>query len=222
MNPVFKVLLVILTLSLALVSGVLLYLKLGDPGIIAAGQKKAASSIPGLMWPSPKKLSPFQLTDHKGQPFDLNRLKGQWSLLFFGYTHCPDICPTTMTLLNAVVNDLEKKQQAIPQVIFISVDPGRDTQQHLNQYISYFNPGFIAVTGTEENLSAFTRQLGILSMKITDQANNNQQDYMVDHSASILMIDPDAQLLSIFSAPHAQDEIVQRYVMIRNFIESAN
>lgn len=222
MNSVLKALLIIVTLSLALITGVFMSMKMRDPGIIAAGQKSAASNIPGLMWPSPKKLSPFQLTDHKGQPFDLNRLKGQWSLLFFGYTHCPDICPATMTLLNAVVNDLVKKQQAIPQVIFISVDPERDTLQHLNEYISFFNPEFIAATDTDENLSTLTGQLGILSMKIPDQDNNDQQKYLVDHSASILMIDPDAQLLSIFSAPHVQDEIVQRYVMIRNFIESAN
>lgn len=222
MNSILKVLLVLVTLSLALASGVLLSLKMGEPGKLTAVDTESTSNIPGLMWPAPKKLSPFQLIDQHGQPFDLSRLKGQWSLMFFGYTHCPDICPATMTLLNTVVKDLEKNQRTIPQIVFISVDPERDTQQHLNEYTSYFNPEFIAATGTGEQLSALTRQLGILSMIIPEEATSEQQNYLVDHTASILLIDPDAQLLSIFSAPHAQDEIVQRYVMIRDFIESVH
>ena len=140
-------------------------------------------------------------------------------MMFFGYTHCPDICPTTMTLLDSVVKDLAEQKEPEPQVIFVTIDPDRDTQNQLADYVAYFNPAFAGLTGSEENISTFTKQLGILSMKVSNQGSTNEADYLMDHSSSILLLDPQARLVGIFSAPYNKTDIKQRYLSIRDFID---
>jgi len=215
MNPVSKRLLFILAI-IGLTAGILLSQLTNKPGQIA----QTKTTIPGLLWPNPKQIKPFQLIDQNGKPFNLGNLKGHWSLLFFGYTHCPDICPTTMTLMNSVVKELSEEKETVPQVIFITVDPERDTQKHMTDYVAYFNPTFLGLTGTEEDVATLTKQLGILSMKITGKNPANIKDYLIDHSASILLIGPKARLIGIFSAPHDKTDIKQRYLAMVNFITS--
>lgn len=145
------------------------------------------------------------LTDQDGQPFDRARLEGRWSLLFFGYTHCPDICPMTLAVLAGTMQELDKlpaaERPADLQVVFVSVDPERDTPEQLKTYTQYFNPGFLGVTGTDEQLNALTSALGILHAKVADP--NNPTSYLVDHSASILVVNPRAELEAVLSAPHS-------------------
>ena len=200
-----------------LIAGILLSLSLNNSGKVAS-----PVDIPGLLWPNPKQISDFQLTDQNAETFDLEKLKGHWSMIFFGYTHCPDICPTTMTLLDSVIKDLtenNEKKLSLPQIVFVSIDPKRDTQEHLAEYITYFNPAFYGLTGSEKNISSLTKQLGILYMKITNKDPGNINDYLMDHSSSILLLDPEARLVGIFSAPHNKAEIEQKYLKIRKFID---
>ena len=200
-----------------LVGGILLSLSLNNSGRVAN-----PVDIPGLLWPNPKQISDFQLIDQNAETFDLEKLKGHWSMIFFGYTHCPDICPTTMTLLDSVIKDLtenNEKKLSLPQIIFVSIDPKRDTQEHLAEYITYFNPAFYGLTGSEQNISSLTKQLGILYMEITNKDPGNINDYLMDHSSSILLLDPEARLVGIFSAPHNRIEIKKKYLAIRKFID---
>ena len=117
-----------------------------------------------------KPLPKFVLEDHFGNGFTNKNLKNQWSLVFFGYTHCPDICPTTLSLLNQVDQVLKKESDIDkPRIIFISVDPERDTIEQLTDYVTYFNPEFIGVTGSMENLQVLTKSLGIAFGKEGDK-----------------------------------------------------
>lgn len=157
--------------------------------------------IDGLLWPQSKALTAIALEDHHRQPFTLERLKGRWTLLFFGYTHCPDVCPVTMSVLkNALAlmagagTDTEP-----PQVVFVSVDPARDTLDHLAAYVGHFNPDFLGVTGAEPDLKAFVRQLGVLYILSEPDAGG---DYLVDHTAAIFLVDPRGHLVALFQAPH--------------------
>ncbi len=216
----------IILLALAgLVAGVVLSLSLNNSDPQKSGPQDSnttttsPTNIPGLLWPNPKQITAFQLIDQNTGNFNLENLKGHWSMLFFGYTHCPDICPTTMSLLNSVTKNLAESKDAIPQVIFVTIDPLRDTQQHLTDYISYFNAEFYGLTGSEENISSLTQQLGILSIKIPAENSEDVTDYLMDHSSSILLLDPQARLVGIFSAPHDATEIKQRYLAIRTFID---
>ena len=216
---------IILLALTGLAAGIVLSLNLNTSNLNQSDPQKpdntatTPTKIPGLLWPNPKQITEFQLTDQNNETFNLEKLKGQWSMMFFGYTHCPDICPTTMTLLDSVVKDLAEQKEPEPQVIFVTIDPDRDTQNQLADYVAYFNPAFAGLTGSEENISTFTKQLGILSMKVSNQGSTNEADYLMDHSSSILLLDPQARLVGIFSAPYNKTDIKQRYLSIRDFID---
>ncbi len=157
--------------------------------------------IDGLLWPQSKALTAIALEDHHRQPFTLERLKGRWTLLFFGYTHCPDVCPVTMSVLKnalAMMAGADTDAEA-PQVVFVSVDPARDTLDHMAAYVSHFSPEFLGVTGAEPDLKAFARQIGILYILGEPDAGG---DYLVDHTAAIFLVDPRGHLVALFQAPH--------------------
>jgi protein SCO1/2 len=147
----------------------------------------------------------------------LNNLKGHWSLVFFGYTHCPDVCPTTLTVLKSVKQQLVTHQQETvnTQYVFISVDGRRDTTSVLANYMNYFDPTFIGLNGTEEQIKGLTGQLGVVYMQV---AGSSPDNYLVDHSASILLFDPLGRMIALFSAPHTTEGITSRYLAIRQFL----
>lgn len=189
-------------------------------GIFSARQQRVQLpvQIQGLMWPNPKSLQPFTTIDQNGREFGLGNLQGKWSFLFFGYTRCPDICPITLTIMDKVYKQLESmQQQSEVQMIFVSVDPERDTSEQLHSYVSYFNKGFVGLGGSLEQIQALTRQIGIAYFHEQPTATG---DYMVDHSASIFLIDPQGQLIAILSAPHQAEDILSRFLEIRPFIEN--
>lgn len=189
-------------------------------GIFSAGQQRPQLpvQIQGLMWPKPKSLQTFSTIDQDGKEFGLQNLQGKWSFLFFGYTHCPDICPITLTVMAKVYKQLQSmQQQSELQMIFVSVDPERDTSEQLHSYVSYFNEGFVGLGGSLEQIQGLTGQMGIAFFHDQPTAAG---DYMVDHSASIFLIDPQGQLLAILSAPHQAEDILSRFLEIRSFIEN--
>lgn len=171
--------------------------------------------IEGLFWPDPKQLHDFSTIDHTGRGFGLDRLKGQWSFLFFGYTHCPDICPVTLSVMDRVQQELERRGVDNARTVFITVDPGRDTTEQLAQYVGYFNPDFIGLGGSEAQIRSLTRQIGVVSSR---GEPSKEGEYLVDHSASLFLIDPRGRLISLFSAPHKANAIVSRFMAIRRFL----
>jgi len=176
-----------------------------------------ASDATLLLLPEPRVIADFSLVDDDGQPFSLERLKGQWSLLFFGFTHCPDVCPSALYDLAQVRKTLARNDPEITndlQVLFVSVDPERDTPRQLNQYVNYFDPEFIGVTGPEAQLAPLTLQLGI-AYRIEDHEPGSQQ-YNVDHSASILLMNPNGQLHGVFPAPHQSDSMAAEIAAVIN------
>ena len=191
----------------------------GASAFVASKFMKAQPpDIQGLLWPDPKVVQPFALADHRGEPFTLKQLKGRWSFLFFGYTHCPDVCPTTLAMLDNVSQELgqEPTSSRDVQVVFVSVDPERDTPEHLGKYVGYFNPEFLGVTGVDEALTLLTRQLGIYTAREPPDASG---DYLVGHGAAVLLIDPVGRLLGVFQAPHDAPDIAERFRQMRRFVE---
>jgi protein SCO1 len=146
-------------------------------------------------------LPPFVLTDQHGKRFDNTRLQGKWTLLSFGYTNCPDICPTDLAMLAQVDDRLSKASSMPPyQIGFVSVDPARDTPDRLAQYVTYFDPTFLGVTGSEAALRTLTRPLGIIYAKV--ETKDSAIGYVMDHSASIVLLDPKGRYRALFSPPH--------------------
>jgi protein SCO1 len=150
--------------------------------------------------PEPRALADFSLIDQDGQPFTLQRLQGGWSLLFFGFTHCPDVCPSTLYDLHRVSEALATEEApGHLQVIFVSVDPERDSPQLLAEYVHYFDPAFLGVTGSAEQLAALALQVGI-AFHVEPHAAG-AETYSVDHSAGVLLTGPDGRLFGLFPAP---------------------
>jgi protein SCO1 len=146
---------------------------------------------------TPRDIGEFALVDHHGKPFDPERLKGQWSLVFFGFTFCPDICPTTMAFLNDFMAALEGTEAQDTQVVMVSVDPARDTVEKLASYVPYFNPDFIGVTGEFLDIHRFATALNTPFRKVMGEGDN----YQVDHSANVVLINPKGHYHGFFKAP---------------------
>ncbi len=155
-------------------------------------------------FPVARELAPFTLVDHNNEVFNETTLRQRWSFLFFGYTHCPDVCPTTLSVFNSVAQRLQDVDADI-RFVFVSVDPERDTPEKLASFVSYFNKNFIGVTGTEQQIEQFTRELGIMHMQVS--AEENATGYLVDHTASVLLIDPDGRYHAVFSPPLSAGKI---------------
>ena len=177
--------------------------------------------IDGLLWPNPKQVAPFELTAGNGAAFDAERLLGRWTFLFFGYTYCPDVCPNTLASMASVMKSLRADgADEQVQMVFVSVDPARDSLARMNEYVTYFDAAFIGATSTDEAaLQRFTRDLGVLYVRQTPDRDGR---YEVDHTASVMLIDPGGRLVGILSAPHVPDQIAARFKRIRAFVEDAS
>lgn len=157
-------------------------------------------------WLAPsRELADFSLIDHQGRSFGSANLHGHWSLMFFGYTNCPDFCPTTLTTLAAVEKRLRAANaEAPPQVIFVSVDAKRDTPAQLAKYVPYFDPDFIGLTAPDQPaIEALARKWGVVAV-IRPATDGN---YTVDHSGDIFVIDPKGKLAAVLSGPFTVDAL---------------
>jgi protein SCO1/2 len=171
--------------------------------VLAAGggvwvAKRTSDQAPqltsGTWLPQPRPLPEFSLTDEAGQPFTPQSLKGHPTLVFFGFTHCPDVCPTTLAKLSQVV-----KAANVPdlKVLLVSVDAQRDTPEQLERYVHAFNPDFKGVTGKQEEIERVAREFGVAVVKV-DIAGG---DYTVDHSAVVFLLNDQGQRVALFTPP---------------------
>jgi protein SCO1/2 len=190
-------------------------------GILIFLFSQADDSLPRLIpdqtmtvFVDPKPLREFVLTDHNSNPFDLVRLKENWSFLFFGFTHCPDICPSTLASLSKLREQLTKGINGSKNVqfIFISVDPKRDTASILKQYTGYFDPSIVGVTGVELELRNLTGQLGALfEVESTSDKNN----YQVYHTSALFLINPQGQYVASMMPPFDISTISRRFIVLK-------
>ncbi|MEP7043128.1 MAG: SCO family protein [Dokdonella sp.] len=150
-----------------------------------------------VLYPAARLLPDFQLTRSDGQPLTLADWKGHWTVAFFGYTNCPDVCPTTLTSFKQAWKLLGADAATPLRFDFISVDPARDTPETLARYVGYFSKDFIAASGSDEQLTALTKALGLLYARGTPENGT----YTVDHSASAVIIDPQGRQVGMFRPP---------------------
>ena len=193
MNP--RQFIIAIALGLALAAGTFLALRMQIPS-----EPKFA-----LVLPEPNPVPEFSLLNQRGMPIDQTVFAGQWDLVFFGFTHCPDICPTTLQVLAAAKTTLQEKGQVpLPRIVLVSVDPERDTPELMQQYVDYFGEGNLGITGTLDEITKLTSGLGIFFAKHASDG----EDYTVDHSAAVLVINPDGGFEALFSGPN----VVENYV----------
>jgi protein SCO1/2 len=173
----------------------------------------------------PVEIKPFHLNDHNLQRYDNRRFAGQWNVLFFGYTHCPDICPTVMLDMASVYKEYENRQDAKDlQVVFVSVDPNRDSPKQLKDYVSYFNEDFLGVTGERRQIDVLTKSVGAIydfedattGELLTAEQVKGKEGYKVNHYASLILVNPQGQMVAHIYPPHDPQRVVNALTTIIN------
>ena len=181
-----------------------------NPAALSALQETLATSI---ALPLDFKTVPdFSLLDVDAAELTQAVFEDKWSIVFFGYTHCPDVCPITLQVMKNVVTKLEEQNKEAPQIVFMSVDPVRDTSEIMKNYISFFNEDFVGITGDVNSVHSLTRSLGIVA-SFTANAED-PENYIVDHTASLLLIDPQKRVRGKITPPHEAATIAADYVSI--------
>jgi protein SCO1/2 len=164
--------------------------------------------------PSPREIAPFELTTHTGEPFTLEDLQGHWSFIFFGFTHCPDVCPTSMAVMAEARRRLaDEFPEAVDefQGILVSVDPERDDQHTLARYVQAFSPSFIGLRGGKAATADLTTQVNVVFAKVPADDGS----YQVDHSANIVIVNPRGHYHGFAKMPHEADNIVTAFASLR-------
>lgn len=154
--------------------------------------------------------APFQLTDYNDQPFTSEQLKGKIALLYFGFTFCPDICPESLGKLSEVKSTLDKYNLPI-QIVFITIDPKRDTASALKEYLSGTFEGIIGLTGTEAEIEKVAKDYRVY-YTISAQTKDDPEDYLLDHSSFSYLLDKEGDVVKHFSFNEPAEEIVKYLV----------
>lgn len=173
-------------LTVAVIAGIGTYVLTSTPATPA----KATVVTPGIPLPE------FDLVAGDGGAFTRDSFEGRWSWLFFGFTHCPDICPATLHQLSLARQGIDSGDALA--IVFVSVDPERDTAEAVNAYATAFGDGITGVTGNLEEIEKLTGPLGIYHARVPDTPDT----YQVEHGAAVLLINPDAEMQAVFSSPH--------------------
>ena len=177
-------------LAVAVGVGFALYERSHDPPTLRAG----------TALPEPRKLPEFAFVDQSGDAFGPADFEGRWSLVFTGFTNCPDVCPTSLALLAELRRRLARDDL---QFVFVSVDPERDTPEVVAKYLEHFDPALVGASGPRAEVERFTAGLGLAQVRNPGAGG----EYTVDHSTAFVLIDPQARLAGYFQAPHDRDAI---------------
>jgi protein SCO1/2 len=150
-----------------------------------------------ILLPTSRSLPDVNMTNQDGKPIAMNELKGKWTMLFFGYTFCPDICPTTLAQLRQIKSELPKDVVSKLQIVLVSVDPNRDTPQQLKQYLGYFDPEFQGVTASVDDIQKLANAVSIPFIP----ADTSKPNYTVDHSGNLALLGPDGTQRGFIRSP---------------------
>ncbi len=190
-----KNLIAAIVLAIALSAGIFVASRLQSPAELRAA----------MVLPAPTPLPDFTLQDPSGSAVTRDTFRGHWNLLFFGFTHCPDICPSTLQVLSAARREMVASgHRPLPRIVLVSVDPERDTPELMGSYVDYFGDDNLGVTGSLEETRRLASALGIYFEKQAADDGN----YSVDHSAAVLVVNPDAEFQALFGGSHRVENYV--------------
>ena len=174
--------------------------------------EKKPTLVTGKILARPMEIDNFELIDQNNEAFNKKSLEGGWTVLFFGYTNCPDVCPTTIYKLAEIKNGIkEDLPSANFNTVLVTLDPDRDSSERLDEYIGYFDETMLGVTGTYENIQSFTSSLSVFYQRI-----NKEEGYDFNHTASIFVFDKDRSLFATMSPANTVEEIESDYFTILN------
>lgn len=166
----------------------------------------------GTFLDKPRSIRSFELMGTDNLVFNHRSLEKHWTFMFFGFTSCGSVCPTTMAELNKMYHILETNgTKPLPQVVMVSLDPERDSLKTLQHYVQAFNPNFYGARGDEEVIHSMTRELGIAYAKIAEQGSGVSRSYDIEHTGTVILFDPAGKLVAFFTTPHQAGLLAKDY-----------
>lgn len=198
---------------MAMAVGMFAY-KLTAPRPISSAEIAATGAV---FFEQPRALPEFELEDASGAIVDIERLKGHWTYVFFGFTNCPDVCPATLSVLSRVARGLDERGVKGVQYWMVSVDPKRDTREHLAAYLEFFDSRFVGVRGEIPALDAFARSLSALFVRVPGDAEH----YMVDHSTHVALVNPDGHFVGIMRTPLKPENFLRAFEAVHGSFRPA-
>ncbi|KTD24712.1 SCO1/SenC family protein [Legionella lansingensis] len=205
---------------IAWITGILLAFTAVLSGILIAQRFMSEKKIDpvqfnGTFLQTPREINEFTLTGMDEQVFNNQSLQGQWTLVFFGFTNCGYLCPTTMAELAKMYRILEEEGgHPLPRVVMISIDPERDSLDRLSNYVRAFNPHFYGARGPDKTIKKMTREMGIAYTKIAMPDSNDANNYDVQHSGAVMLFNPKGQLNAFFTTPHQASLLAKDYLLL--------
>ncbi|MFT7404044.1 SCO family protein [Zhongshania sp.] len=200
--------LAIISVGIILVSG--FFYSFTRARVMTAEELKSQGAY---LYENPRTLPNFTLQDDRSERVTPSTFQGQWNLVFFGFTYCPDICPTTLAQLKAFYQELDPEVQADTQVWLASVDPARDTPEQLHSYLDFFHPAFRGITGDFLEIHRFATSLNIPFTKVPGGGSN----YLVEHSANVALVNPKGHSVGFLKAPLELSKMKRAYLSIREY-----
>lgn len=173
------------------------------------------NQLHGTLLDQPRPVQAFSLTGVDDNPFNNTSLRGQWTMAFFGFTSCGSVCPITMAELGKMYRLLEDKGvEPLPQVVMISVDPSRDSVEKLGHYVKAFDRHFYGARGDESAIKSMTTEMGIAYLKVARNKTDDDSDYDIEHTGSIMLFNPEGELAAFFTTPHQADLLAKDYMLL--------
>jgi protein SCO1/2 len=199
---------------------------------VACDQRaKAPETESAFVLPEAATITDFNLAQLEQGRYDMEDARGKWSLLFFGYTHCPDVCPTELFMLAEMMRGINSNTEVeieSPQVVFVSVDPQRDNLKHLQEYVAFYHPGFVGVTGEQSTIDRLCKSMGVFYERVYHRNGKQlildesepvpaglENSYLINHSASIFLLNPAGKLHAIFTSPHDPNTMIRDLAAIQ-------
>jgi protein SCO1/2 len=203
------------TLALGALAAVMaggLGLWLGLRGVAPSTPPGADPFVDGGYVVAPRPLEHFELVDGDGRPFGREQLRGHWSFVYFGYTHCPDVCPLTLVELARLKERIAAAcSGVVDRYYLVSVDPRRDTPERLREYVAYFDPEFAGLTGPPAQIDKLTAQVGAV---YTVPEAPDSDEYLVGHSSTVTVLDPEGRHYAVLTAPHTAAGMLRGFAQI--------
>ncbi|MFZ2237522.1 MAG: SCO family protein [Dokdonella sp.] len=199
--------------SLVILGAIVVLFALGRPS--ATNWNSATPEVQAILWPGARDVAAFNLLDQHGKNFDKENLKSHWSLLYFGYLQCPDICPTTLQSLATVRKLMVNAGSAdIPEMIFVSVDPKNDTPQRIDSYLAFFDKQLIGLSGDPDQLEHLARSLGIIYVEHIEPNGVRS----MEHTTSVIVVDPEGRGVAALAGSHQPRVMLQQLNALRAFL----
>lgn len=190
----------------------------GGLAFLIADRPGSRPETEAVLLDTPRQLPEITLQTHHGESWNPVDLEDQWSMVFFGFTNCPDVCPESMTIMNQTVERIASRHDIPPpEVIFVSVDPARDTPERLAEYVPYFNPSFMGLTGEPSAIQALAAAMAVPvppDMPTTPPSD----EYDVSHGASISLVGPSGNVRAFFTPPHDPGRMARDYASIHRYL----